>query len=455
MSRFRILFGTVLLAAALSGAFPATAANDSPAPIVPPPAPPVPSAAAAPAETLDVEAATEAYLATLTPDQRAKSDRYFEKGYWIQLWGFLWTAALATALLFSGVSARFRDLARRITRRLTLQTAIYFVLYCVVVAVASLPWDAYTGYFREHAYGLSNLTLGGWLGESAKALLLTAVFGSLFVVAVYALIRRAPRTWWVWGAIVTTAFFAVMAVIAPVFIEPMFNTSTRLTTPEVRDPILSLARANGIPAHDVWQIDESKQSKRVSAHVTGLMGTERIELNDNLLRRASLPEIEAVMAHEMGHYVLNHVYESVIEFGIVFVLGFLFVSRASARALARWGSRWRVESVGDPASLPLLVALIAAFMFVMTPVANTIIRVNEVEADIFGLNASRQPDGFAQTALKLAEYRKLSPGPIEEFVFYDHPSGRNRILMAMRWKKEHLAALPGAAGVGEPVAPRE
>ncbi len=111
-------------------------------------------------------------------------------------------------------------------------------------------------------------------------------------------------------------------------------------------------------------------------------------------------------------------------------------------ALARWGARWRLEGVGDVASLPLLVAVFAVFFFVMTPVTNTIIRVNEVEADLFGLNAAGQPDGFAEAALMLGEYRKMSPGPLEEFLFFDHPSGRTRILMSMRWKAEHLAAAP-------------
>jgi Zn-dependent protease with chaperone function len=90
--------------------------------------------------------------------------------------------------------------------------------------------------------------------------------------------------------------------------------------------------------------------------------------------------------------------------------------------------------VEDPAGLPLLSALLSLFLFLTSPVLNTIIRSNEVEADAFGLNAARQPDGFAAVALKLGEYRKLDPGPIEELLFFDHPSGRNRILMAMRWK---------------------
>ena len=162
------------------------------------------------------------------------------------------------------------------------------------------------------------------------------------------------------------------------------------------------------------------------------------------------------MAHEMGHYVLNHVYELMIEIGILIVAGFAFARWAIEKALARWGARWGLEGPDDVATLPLLAAVFSIFFFFATPVTNSIIRVNEVEADLFGLNAARQPDGFAETALMLGEYRKLAPSPLEEMIFFDHPSGRNRILMAMTWKAEHLddpkVAIGGAAAGANPAA---
>src|SRR5207302_4835112 len=184
--------------------------------------------------------------------------------------------------------------------------------------------------------------------------------------------------------------------------------------PRVVVPILSLARANGIDAHEVWEIDASKQSKRVSANVSGLLGTERITLNDNLLNRASLPEIEAVMGHEMGHYVLNHTYKLLLEFGLVIVVGFALLSSLFERLRLRFQARWQVRGIGDLAGLPLAALLFAAYLFVLTPVNNSIVRTTEYEADIFGINASGQPDGFAQAALHLSEYRKMEPGRLEE-----------------------------------------
>jgi STE24 endopeptidase len=171
----------------------------------------------------------------------------------------------------------------------------------------------------------------------------------------------------------------------------------------------------------------------VSANVAGFGSTMRIALNDNLLARCSLEEIEAVMGHEMGHYVLNHIYKGLLAIGVLIAIGFALTSSLFERLRARW----KIRDIGDTAGLPLIALIIGAYFFVITPVNNSITRTMEYEADMFGLNAARQPDGMAEVALKLAEYRKLDPGPLEEIFFYDHPSGRVRIFSAMRWKASH------------------
>jgi STE24 endopeptidase len=274
-------------------------------------------------------------------------------------------------------------------------------------------------------------------------LLVAMVIMPLVLAIMYGVLRRAPRTWWIWGAGVSIVLAAILILLGPVFIDPLFNTYEPLEDGVVRDSILSLARANGIDVDNVYQFDASRQSTRVSANVSGFAGTMAIRLNDNLLNRMSLPAIEAVMAHEMGHYVLNHIYEMLIYFAVILLGGFAFLNKSFDWVLQRWGSGWGVRGITDTAGLPLLVALLSLYMFLLTPVLNTIVRSNEAESDIFGLNAARQPDGFAEAALSLSEYRKIDPGPIEEWLFFDHPSGRARIEMAMQWKAEHLDELRG------------
>ncbi len=424
----------ILLVAALTLGAPAagTATATEPTPVL--------STAPALAHTtpFNVEAATDAYMAKLSPQARANSDAYFEGGYWLIAWDLLVALAVAWLLLGTRLSVRMRDLGERITRVKWLQTAIYVVQYIVLTAVLTLPWHIYEGFVREHKYGLSNQTFGQWLGEAGTGLLVGLILGTIVLVLIYAVIRRAAKTWWLWGAGVTLVFIVFAATIAPVYIAPLFNTYKALPDSPLKGEILSMARANGIPATDVFWFDASRQSKRISANVSGMFGTTRISLNDNLLKRSSPGEVKAVLGHEMGHYVLNHVYNGIIFFGIIIVFGFAFVRWGFAWVERRWGERWGLRGIGDVAGLPLFAALFSIFMFVLTPITNTMSRSMEAEADAFGLNAARQPDGFAEAAVQLSEYRKMHPGPIEEFVFFDHPSGWNRIHRAMIWKAEHL-----------------
>jgi STE24 endopeptidase len=397
-------------------------------------APPNPVAA----QSFDPVAATDAYIATIPPAAKEKSDAYFEGGYWIQLWSFLITAAVMLLILRMGWSRAMRDRAERITSMRWIHVFVYFALFTLLTTLITLPWTLYTDFFREHQYDLSNQTFTAWAIDSLKSLAISLVLGGLAVAGLYAVVRRLPRSWPVWGALVAMVFLVFGALIAPIYIVPMFNKVTRLTDPAVREPILSMARSNDIKANDVFVVDASRQTKRVSANVSGIFGTERITLNDNLLNRTSLPEIEAVMGHEMGHYVLNHVYEFLAYALIIVVAAFTILERAFTWAQRRWGAGWGIRDIADPAGLPLVSLIMATFFFVMTPVMNSIVRTNEAEADAFGLNVARQPDGFAKAALRLSEYRKLEPGPLEEIFFFDHPSGRTRIYKSMVWKAEQL-----------------
>ena len=394
------------------------------------------------AQPFDVKAAVDDYLARIPADKRTRSDAYFEGGYWLQLWDFLSVGVVMWILLRFRWSAWMRDVAERVTRFKALQTALYWVEFIVLVSVVLFPLTMYEGFFREHKYGLSNLSFGQWMRDQVVDLGVTAVLGAILLVVLFSLVRKSGENWWVWGSLVSLIFTAFVVLIAPVFIFPLFNTFTKMEDPRIKEPILRLARANGIPATDVYVVDASRQSDRVSANVSGFGGTLRITLNDNLLKRCSLAGIESTMGHEMGHYVLNHVFKGLVLNGIVLVVMFALLNWGLNAGSARWGESWGIRGITDVAVLPLAVLLLATLSFLLTPVNNTITRAMEYEADMYGINASQQPDGEAEVDLMLGEYRKLDPGPIEEFIFFDHPSGRTRITAAMRWKAEHLPGAP-------------
>ncbi len=412
-----------------------------------PPAPAMGSAARS-GPAFDVKAAVDAYLATVPADKKARSDAYFEGGYWLQLWDFLLSSAIAIFLLRTRLSARMRDWAQRVSSWRGIQDLLYFLQFLVVTAILQFPLSVYEGYIREHKYGLATQTFGPWMRDQLVELALSAVLGGIAVMGLYAIVRRLGKNWWVWGTVASIAFTAVTILIAPVYIAPLFNTFNKLKDPGIKESILSLARANGIPATEVYEVDASRQSTRISAYVAGFLGTERIVLNDNLLKRCSPEEIQSVMGHEMGHYVLHHVYNDLLFFGVLFLVGFAYLNWGMPWSLARWGERWGVKEITDVAALPLAVLLFSIFFFALTPVTNSWIRTQEYEADIFGLNAARQPDGEATVDLKLGEYRKLDPSPLEEIIFFDHPSGRTRITAAMRWKAENMEVLPPGTKAG-------
>jgi STE24 endopeptidase len=431
-----VLFTTIWASSQTTNAAPAT--------------PAAATSASGSSPAFDVKAAVDAYLATVPPDKKARSDAYFEGGSWLQLWDFLLGSVVAIFLLQSRLSVRLRDWAGRISSWPSIRDLIYFIFFLAITTVLQFPLAVYEGFISEHKYGLATQTFGPWMRDQLVGLGVGAIIGGIVVVGLYRIVRRLGETWWIWGAVVSVAFMAVVLLIAPVYIAPLFNTFHKLENAKIKDPILSLARANGIPVTEVYEVDASRQSTRVSAYVSGFLGSERIVLNDNLLNRCTPEEILSVMGHEMGHYVLHHIYKDVLFYGVILVAGFAFLNWSMRWCLARWGERWGTREITDIAALPLAVLLFSIFLFMLTPVTNSWTRTQEYEADIFGINAARQPDGEALVDLKLGDYRKLDPSPLEEAIFFDHPSGRTRITAAMQWKAENMSVMPPGTRAGGP-----
>lgn len=389
------------------------------------------------AQDFDATAATEAYLATLSGAEREQSDAYFVGGYWLQLWGFLYGLVVAWLILRKGLSARIRDWTIARSKRPFIQTMLYGGIYVLLSSLLMFPWLVYTGYIREHQYNLATQNLVAWLGDQAIALVINVIAISLFVAVIYVVVRKTGQRWWLWSTGVTAVFLALLIMISPVFIAPLFNEYKPLEDTALEADILTMAETQNVEFDHVYMFDASAQSNRISANVSGLGATKRISLNDNLLNDGTPAEIKAVMGHELAHYVLNHGIKMILAFSLVFGFGYYLVNRSFQWAVRRWGSDWQLTGIEDPAGLPLAVALISVYLFLMTPVLNSIVRINESEADKFGLEVAQEPDGFATISLKLAQYRKLDPGPLEEILFFDHPSGRTRIQMAMEWKAAH------------------
>jgi Zn-dependent protease with chaperone function len=252
------------------------------------------------------EKAAAAYLGEVSGKARARSDAYYEGGYVLLVVDALYGVIVSGLLLWLRFSAWMRNIAQSFTRSRFWQVPIYVLQYAVVVAVATFPLTVYEQFIREHYYGLSNQTFMEWLSDFGTGFGVSLVTMLIFLTVLYAIIRGSRRLWWLWGSLIAVVFLIVSVTIEPVFIAPLYNHYQPLNAGTLKTEILKLASANGIPADNVYEFDESRQDRRISANVSGMFGTTRISLNDNLLKRCNPREILAVMGHEMGHYVLDH-----------------------------------------------------------------------------------------------------------------------------------------------------
>ena len=386
----------------------------------------------------DPLAATEAFLAQVPADVRARGDAFGNTRYIALLLRVAILVASIAVVMFSGAAVRMRNIAQRLSSRAALQDAIVVLQTLALFFLLALPVETYAGFVRVRHAGFSHISYMSWLGDAALNWVVMTLFVTVAVVAIYALIRRRPQSWMVWATAVYAVVASVFILLTPQYIAPLFNSIKPMADGVQKREILSLARANGVPATDVFVQNASRQSDLLNAHVSGFGGTAQIVLDDNTIAKTPDNEVRLVMAHEIGHYVLAHVVKGIVFDTLITGVGFLFIAWGTRRLIGRFGSRWSVSGIGDIGAFPVFWGLLMLWGFVALPVNNSISREQESEADMYGINASQQPLGLAEFMIRDADAGQLDPSPIVEWAFYSHPSPRNRIFAAMRWRAEHL-----------------
>jgi STE24 endopeptidase len=363
------------------------------------------------------------------PEPSEKALRHARSGNWLWLIGQVWSLLVPGVILFTGFSSKLRDVARRIGRNWFFTIVVYFALFLLMTFVIGLPLSYYAGFARPHAYGLSNQTFGKWFGDELKGLMVGLIMGGLLLWIPYRLVKTSPRRWWLWTSLVAIPVAAFFLLIAPVVIDPLFNTFGPMKDKVLERKILDLAGRAGIEGARVFEVDKSADTTTVNAYVTGFGGSKRIVLWDTTIAKLSPDELLFVMSHEMGHYVLGHVVKS-----IFFAAGLILVTLYAAYRLqdgliARFSSRFGFTELADIASLPLVMLLVGALSFVVTPVAAGYSRWQEHEADRFGLEITRNNHAAATAFVKLQQENLGVPrrGLLYKLWRADHPLLGERI----------------------------
>ena len=382
--------------------------------------------------SFDVEAATAAYIDGLGEEALAQAAAYTTGNQWLMLWGLLISAMVTLIIIRTGWLTKTDDKLSK--RGFIIRVFSISAVYLVVSEVLEMPWSVFSGWWRETEYGRTSQPLMDFLSQGLLALAISALLFSLFMVAIYAFIQKAKRLWWLWGGTFSGVCVAVLMVVGPTYIAPLFNDYQPVPPGEVRDAVEAMAINAGIPTDRIFMYDGSRQSNNFTANVAGIGGAARIAISDVALDEATLDEVKAVTGHEIGHYKLGHVWDGVF-LTIVIVMASFFIADKAFNAVARlFGAQ---EDIGDPTTVPVLLFLVGVIGIFTQPMSNTLSRMNETEADHYSYEMVDLPDGMASALVKTAEYRNPRPGKLEEWLFYTHPSVEQRVRAAMEWKASH------------------
>ncbi|HSU16453.1 M48 family metallopeptidase [Longimicrobium sp.] len=416
------------LAPAQAPAPPADTAHAAAAGLPAPNPPPVAASAAAPSPA-DTGAVP-------VPPASEKALRYERSGNVLWVIGTLWSLLIPALILFTGLSARIRDLSRRPGRKWYFTLAIYGALITLLLFVVNLPLAFYEEFVREHAYGLSNQTFAKWATDALTNLVIGIVGVALVMWVPYLLLRKSPRRWWLWTALAGIPLIVVTVWLQPLLIEPMFNRFGPMHDRALEQRILAEAERAGIEGGRVYEVNKSVDTKAVNAYVTGFGGSKRIVLWDTILRKLDARELLFVMGHEMGHYVLKHIAILLSMFVALLLACLWLVHASSGWLIRRHGRRFGFDRLDDIASYPLLALIVGVVGFAITPIPLAVSRHLEHEADRFGLELTRDNHAAATAFAKLQEENLATPyhGTLYKLWHDNHPPLGERIEFCNTYK---------------------
>lgn len=345
------------------------------------------------------------------PEPGEKALSYHRSGIVLWIVNVLWGLLIPALFLFTGFSARIRDWAKSIGRWWFFVIGGYFAIFLIFNFVIDLPLSYYQGYARQHAYGLSNQTLGKWFGDQLKGLLIGIVVGSLFLWIPYLLLKKRPRRWWLYTGLLAIPFLILAILVQPVWIDPLYNKFGPMKNKELEAKILALTERAGIEGSRVYEVAKSEDTKALNAYVTGLGATMRIVLWDTIIAKLDEDELLFVMGHEMGHYVLGHVWKSILFFSLLIIATLYAIHRTAGWLIDKFHRRFGFTELSDIASLPLIILLFSAYFLIVAPVALAFSRHNERESDRFGLEITRNNRAAATAFVKLQQENLGVPRP--------------------------------------------
>lgn len=373
-------------------------------------------------------------------EDSARAKHYHRTRRILGVAGFSLDLAYLVLLLATGWTISLRELAERVSSHAAVALIVYMILFGLAAKLVGLPLDYVRDFRLEHRYGLSNLTVGGWIKDELKGVAVGGVLGLLALEFVYWTLRAWPADWWLICAAAFVCFFILLANLAPVLILPIFFKFKPLENTGLTERLMQLCRRARTRVRGVFEWKLSEKSKKANAALMGLGNTRRIVLADTLLDKFSDDEIEAVLAHELGHHVRHHVFQGIVIQAGATLLGFYLVDFALRFATPRFGFR----GISDFANLPLLALVFTGLSLLLLPAVNTHSRRMERQADEYALRSIPSKAAFMSSMEKLAEMNLAERRPPAwiEFIFHSHPSIEKRLAFAEKFSLPSVVTAP-------------
>jgi STE24 endopeptidase len=315
----------------------------------------------------------------------------------------------------------------------TIRLLIFTAALSIPWSLINLPLSFYSGYTLPHRFELSNQTIRGWISDQIKGTILSGLIGVPLLIGMFALLRGAPTTWWLWGVAGYSLFVIILTALAPVLIMPLFYKIKPLGDDytDLENKLLRLSERAGTYVQGVYTVDMSRRTRAANAALTGLAYSRRIILGDTLLEHFSEDEIETVLAHELAHHVHND-----IPLGIALQVPLTFLFFYIFHLILEWAVPiLGLEGIADPASLPLFALVFSGLGLVTMPIFNAWGRWRERMADDYALLMTQKPGAFIAAMTRLANQNlaDIDPEAWVVFLLHSHPPLRQRIERAQVW----------------------
>lgn len=376
------------------------------------------------------------------PNDSPEVRRYNRIRRWLGMADAVIGFGLLIVLLVTGWSGKLRDWSYHgASQHYFVAVFLYVLMFSVIIKALSAPLD-YLGFRLEHRYNLSNQKMRSWLGDELKGWLVGLVLGTLFVEVIYAIIRIAPQRWWMIAWAVFVGLFLLIAQLAPVVLFPLFYKFEPLNNDSLRDRLTRLGERAGTRVRGVYEWKLSEKSKKANAALMGMGGTRRIILSDTLLKNYSEDEIEAVLAHELGHHVRRHIVKGILMQVAITFFGFWLTDQVLRYAIANDWFPALDPRLYDFANLPLIILVATVLSFLLMPALNGLSRKHEREADLYAWENIPAIEPFVSSMQKLADQNlaERTPSRFVEWLFESHPSIQKRIAAAQAWAQSRQTA---------------